>query len=139
MSPTIPTLLFSQNADTVQSCRECCVHQGRCLRAISGKWNRLSVGVAGANGQTVVAAKDFHGMEESSYLSRAFSDQGVRLRLRKEPMIDRFVSRRLLRLWVQISDRRITAHIGADCQSTAHHSPPKVSGSPELVRTDTAE
>jgi hypothetical protein len=24
-------------------------------------------------------------MEESSYLSRAFSDQGVRLRLRKEP------------------------------------------------------
>jgi hypothetical protein len=38
-----------------------------------------------ANGQTVVAAKDFHGMEESSYLSRAFSDQGVRLRLRKEP------------------------------------------------------
>lgn len=33
----------------------------------------------------VVAAKDFHGMEESSYLSRAFSDQGVRLRLRKEP------------------------------------------------------
>lgn len=35
--------------------------------------------------QTVVAAKDFHGMEESSILSRTFSDQGVRLRLRKEP------------------------------------------------------
>ncbi|KAJ4295220.1 hypothetical protein N0V90_007231 [Kalmusia sp. IMI 367209] len=29
--------------------------------------------------------KDFKGMEESTYLSRAFSDQGVRLRLRKEP------------------------------------------------------
>ncbi|KAF2136172.1 uncharacterized protein K452DRAFT_140420 [Aplosporella prunicola CBS 121167] len=33
----------------------------------------------------VVAPKDFRGMEESTYLSRAFSDQGVRLRLRKEP------------------------------------------------------
>ncbi|KAF2089540.1 hypothetical protein K490DRAFT_37519 [Saccharata proteae CBS 121410] len=33
----------------------------------------------------VVAQKDFKGMEESTYLSRAFSDQGVRLRLRKEP------------------------------------------------------
>lgn len=33
----------------------------------------------------VVSQKDFHGMDESTYLSRAFSDQGVRLRLRKEP------------------------------------------------------
>ncbi|KAH5425278.1 hypothetical protein HBI88_082290 [Parastagonospora nodorum] len=33
----------------------------------------------------VVAAKDFKGMAESSVLSRSFSDQGVRLRLRKEP------------------------------------------------------
>ncbi|CAO2655883.1 Nn.00g046860.m01.CDS01 [Neocucurbitaria sp. VM-36] len=33
----------------------------------------------------VVPAKDFKGLEESTYLSRAFSDQGVRLRLRKEP------------------------------------------------------
>lgn len=33
----------------------------------------------------VVAAKDFKGMTESSVLSRSFSDQGVRLRLRKEP------------------------------------------------------
>ncbi|KAH8730934.1 velvet factor, partial [Phaeosphaeriaceae sp. PMI808] len=33
----------------------------------------------------VLPAKDFKGMEESTYLSRAFSDQGVRLRLRKEP------------------------------------------------------
>ena len=32
----------------------------------------------------VVLAKDFKGLEESTYLSRAFSDQGVRLRLRKE-------------------------------------------------------
>lgn len=32
----------------------------------------------------VLAPKDFKGMEESTYLSRAFSDQGVRLRLRKE-------------------------------------------------------
>lgn len=33
----------------------------------------------------VMSAKDFKGLEESTYLSRAFSDQGVRLRLRKEP------------------------------------------------------
>ncbi|TID14509.1 ATP-dependent DNA helicase [Venturia nashicola] len=33
----------------------------------------------------VVLSKDFRGLDESTYLSRAFSDQGVRLRLRKEP------------------------------------------------------
>ena len=33
----------------------------------------------------VVHQKDFKGLDESTYLSRAFSDQGVRLRLRKEP------------------------------------------------------
>jgi hypothetical protein len=33
----------------------------------------------------VVQQKDFKGLDESTYLSRAFSDQGVRLRLRKEP------------------------------------------------------
>jgi hypothetical protein len=33
----------------------------------------------------VVQHKDFKGLEESTFLSRAFSDQGVRLRLRKEP------------------------------------------------------
>lgn len=32
----------------------------------------------------VVLPKDFKGLDESTYLSRAFSDQGVRLRLRKE-------------------------------------------------------
>jgi hypothetical protein len=32
----------------------------------------------------VESQKDFKGLTESSYLSRAFSDQGVRLRLRKE-------------------------------------------------------
>lgn len=32
----------------------------------------------------VQAQKDFSGMQESSFLSRAFSDQGVRIRLRKE-------------------------------------------------------
>ncbi|KAK5119680.1 hypothetical protein LTR85_007255 [Meristemomyces frigidus] len=32
----------------------------------------------------VVPSKDFRGLSESSHLSRAFSDQGVRLRLRKE-------------------------------------------------------
>ncbi|KAK3077279.1 hypothetical protein LTS18_010746, partial [Coniosporium uncinatum] len=32
-----------------------------------------------------VAQKDFKGLEESTYLSRAFADQGVRLKLRKEP------------------------------------------------------
>jgi len=33
----------------------------------------------------VVLQKDFRGLEESTVLSRAFSEQGVRLRLRKEP------------------------------------------------------
>jgi hypothetical protein len=33
---------------------------------------------------SVVLPKDFKGLEESTYLSRAFSDQGVRLRIRKE-------------------------------------------------------
>jgi hypothetical protein len=33
----------------------------------------------------VLLPKDFKGMDESTYLSRMFSDQGVRLRLRKEP------------------------------------------------------
>ncbi|RMZ73790.1 developmental regulator [Pyrenophora seminiperda CCB06] len=32
----------------------------------------------------VVMTKDFKGLDESTYLSRTFSDQGVRLRLRKE-------------------------------------------------------
>ncbi|KAI1574821.1 Velvet domain containing protein [Pyrenophora tritici-repentis] len=32
----------------------------------------------------VTASKDFKGLEESTHLSRSFSDQGVRLRLRKE-------------------------------------------------------
>jgi len=34
---------------------------------------------------SVVLQKDFRGLEESTVLSRAFSEQGVRLRLRKEP------------------------------------------------------
>ncbi|KAF2271591.1 uncharacterized protein EI97DRAFT_387518 [Westerdykella ornata] len=33
----------------------------------------------------VVPPRDWKGMQESTYLSRAFSDQGCRLRLRKEP------------------------------------------------------
>ena len=33
----------------------------------------------------VDVSKDYKGLAESTYLSRAFSDQGVRLRLRKEP------------------------------------------------------
>lgn len=33
---------------------------------------------------SVLAAKDFKGMDESSHLSRSIADQGVRLRLRKE-------------------------------------------------------
>ncbi|KAF1363242.1 hypothetical protein EJ07DRAFT_27848, partial [Lizonia empirigonia] len=33
---------------------------------------------------SVLAPKDFKGMEESSHLSRSIADQGVRLRLRKE-------------------------------------------------------
>lgn len=34
---------------------------------------------------TVHATKNFPGMQESTFLTRSFSDQGVRLRLRKEP------------------------------------------------------
>jgi len=34
---------------------------------------------------TVLNQKEFKGTEESTYISRSFSDQGVRLRLRKEP------------------------------------------------------
>jgi hypothetical protein len=34
---------------------------------------------------SVVAQKDFRGLEESTPLSRCFADQGVRMRLRKEP------------------------------------------------------
>ncbi|KAF8445402.1 velvet factor [Terfezia claveryi] len=34
---------------------------------------------------TVYAAKNFPGMSESTFLSRSFGDQGVRLRIRKEP------------------------------------------------------
>ena len=33
----------------------------------------------------VVSQKEFRGLSESTHLSRTFSDQGVRLRLRKEP------------------------------------------------------
>lgn len=33
----------------------------------------------------VFAAKNFPGMSESTFLSRSFGDQGVRLRIRKEP------------------------------------------------------
>lgn len=33
----------------------------------------------------VYAAKNFPGMAESTFLSRSFGDQGVRLRIRKEP------------------------------------------------------
>ncbi|KAF2706330.1 hypothetical protein K504DRAFT_386056 [Pleomassaria siparia CBS 279.74] len=41
----------------------------------------------------VMLPKDFKGMEESTYISRAFSDQGVRLRLRKEPRAIMYVPR----------------------------------------------
>lgn len=33
----------------------------------------------------VFASKNFPGMAESTFLSRSFGDQGVRLRIRKEP------------------------------------------------------
>jgi hypothetical protein len=33
----------------------------------------------------VYAPKNFPGMSESTFLSRSFGDQGVRLRIRKEP------------------------------------------------------
>lgn len=41
---------------------------------------------------TVYAAKNFPGMSESTFLSRSFGDQGVRLRIRKEPRTLLYVS-----------------------------------------------
>ncbi|KAH9840338.1 heterodimeric complex [Teratosphaeria destructans] len=48
----------------------------------------------------VVTSKDFRGLQESTHLSRTFSDQGVRLRLRKEAK--------------QISGQRKGAHASPD-------------------------
>lgn len=45
----------------------------------------MFLGSISSDAFSVLLPKDFKGMEESTYLSRAFSDQGVRLRLRKEP------------------------------------------------------
>lgn len=39
----------------------------------------------GADGSEVSPPKSFPGMAESTFLSRSFADQGVKLRIRKEP------------------------------------------------------
>lgn len=39
----------------------------------------------GADGREVSPPKSFPGMAESTFLSRSFADQGVKLRIRKEP------------------------------------------------------
>ncbi len=44
-----------------------------------------SLGYITSDAFSVVAQKDFRGLEESTPLSRCFADQGVRMRLRKEP------------------------------------------------------
>lgn len=44
-----------------------------------------SLGYITSESFSVVAQKDFRGLEESTPLSRCFADQGVRMRLRKEP------------------------------------------------------
>ena len=44
-----------------------------------------SLGYVTSEAFSVVAQKDFRGLEESTPLSRCFADQGVRMRLRKEP------------------------------------------------------
>ena len=38
-----------------------------------------------ANAHTAYAHKDFPGMLESTFLTRSFGDQGVKLKTRKEP------------------------------------------------------
>jgi hypothetical protein len=38
-----------------------------------------------SNPLLVVLPKDFKGLSKSTFMSRSFSDQGVRIRLRKEP------------------------------------------------------
>ncbi|KAL2075368.1 hypothetical protein VTL71DRAFT_311 [Oculimacula yallundae] len=43
------------------------------------------ISLAASNPFPVVSAKSFMGMAESTWLTRSFSDQGVRLRIRKEP------------------------------------------------------
>ena len=35
----------------------------------------------------VYSARNFPGMAESTFLSRSFGDQGVKLRIRKEPRV----------------------------------------------------
>jgi len=45
----------------------------------------VSLGYITSEPFSVVAQKDFRGLEESTPLSRCFADQGVRMRLRKEP------------------------------------------------------
>lgn len=49
----------------------------------TGKVSRGTSGVALTG--TVSPPKSFPGMAESTFLSRSFADQGVKLRIRKEP------------------------------------------------------
>ncbi|QDS75032.1 hypothetical protein FKW77_006059 [Venturia effusa] len=69
------------------SCKETGMHRLKfCLYDLHKETKEAHfLGTITSDTFNVVQSKDFHGLEESTYLSRAFSDQGVRLRLRKEP------------------------------------------------------
>lgn len=72
---------------------------------------------------TVHAHKNFPGMSESTFLTRSFSDQGVRLRLRKEP-------RKLLRKRGPASDDYEPRHYNtARRQSQNESGPSSIPGS----------
>nr|POE47273.1 spore development regulator vosa [Quercus suber] len=64
----------------------------------------------------VVSNKDFKGLSESSHLSRTFSDQGVRLRLRKEP---RSLGGGVKRSWQSPEEQPATQRQGAPYNSSS--------------------
>ena len=75
----------------------------------------------------VLPPKDFKGMEESTYLSRAFSDQGVRLRLRKEPRA---------MMYVQLEVHNAAANTDLETGATndhIRHTGPWILRSPALL------
>jgi hypothetical protein len=49
------------------------------------KSSPINAVIASSDLTVVYAPKNFPGMSESTFLSRSFGDQGVRLRIRKEP------------------------------------------------------
>ncbi|KAG0327097.1 hypothetical protein BG004_002837 [Podila humilis] len=79
-----------------------------------------------SNPLTVYSSKTFPGMSESTFLSRSFSDQGVRIRIRKDHHH-------------HIKSRRALASVGSFSDSSnrvsAMHNPPSLS-SHEVDRSD---